>query len=116
MGVQPATIQADLVPATASTDDVPPTSAFDEPSGPDAESGLMTVSGTASDARGGVVAAVEVSLDGGMTWRPARGRANWSYAWDPDAVGEVSIMSRAVDDSGNLETPGESVAAAGGGG
>ncbi len=108
MGVQPATIQADLVPATASTDDVPPTSSFEAPSGPDAATGLMTVSGTASDAGGGVVAAVEVSLDGGMTWRPARGRANWSYAWDPDlAGGDVSILSRAVDDSGNLETPDE---------
>ncbi|MCZ0935756.1 MAG: Ig-like domain-containing protein [Gemmatimonadetes bacterium] len=108
MGVQPATIQADLVPATASTDDVPPTSSFEGPSGPDAESGLMTISGTASDAAGGVVAAVEVSLDGGMTWRPARGRTNWSYAWDPDVNGgEVSILSRAVDDSGNLEIPGD---------
>ena len=108
MGVQPATIQADLVPATASTDDVPPTSSFEGPSGPDAESGLMTISGTASDAGGGVVAAVEVSLDGGMTWRPARGRTNWSYAWDPDVTGgEVSILSRAVDDSGNLEIPGD---------
>ncbi|MXX70038.1 MAG: hypothetical protein F4Y74_13895 [Gemmatimonadales bacterium] len=108
MGVQPATLQPDLVPATASTDEVPPTSSFEAPSGPDPESGMMTIMGTASDAGGGVVAAVEVSLDGGMTWRPARGRANWSYAWDPDATdGEVSILSRAVDDSGNLETPGE---------
>ena len=107
MGVQPATLQPDLVPAAASTDDVPPSSSFDAPSGPDPESGMMTVSGTASDAGGGVVAAVEVSLDGGRTWRPARGRATWSYEWDPGSTGgEVSILSRAVDDSGNLETPG----------
>ena len=107
MGVQPATMQLDLAAATASTDDVPPTSSFEAPAGPDPESGMMTISGTASDAGGGVVAAVEVSLDGGMTWRPARGRTNWSYAWDPDATGgDVSILSRAVDDSGNLETPG----------
>ncbi len=106
MGVQPATMQPDLVRATASTDDVPPTSSFEAPSGPDPESGMMTVNGTASDG-GGVVAAVEVSLDGGTTWRPARGRASWSYAWDPAVTGgEVSILSRAVDDSGNLETPG----------
>ena len=104
MGVQPATLQPDLVRASASTDDVPPTSSFEAPSGPDPESGMMTVHGTASDAGGGVVAAVEVSLDGGITWRPARGRTNWSYAWNPDATaGEVSILSRAVDDSGNLE-------------
>ncbi|MCY3700028.1 MAG: Ig-like domain-containing protein [Gemmatimonadetes bacterium] len=108
-------MQSDLVAATASTDDIPPTSSFDPPSAPDAESGVMTISGTASDAGGGVVAAVEVSLDGGMTWRPARGRTNWSYAWDPGTTGgEVSILSRAVDDSGNLETPGATTAAAGG--
>ena len=108
MGVQPATMQPDLVAATASTDDVPPTSSFEAPAGPDPESGMMTISGTASDAGGGVVAAVEVSLDGGTTWRPARGRAIWSYEWDPDmAGGDVSILSRAVDDSGNLETSGE---------
>ena len=108
MGVQPATLQPDLVPATASTDDAPPTSSFEAPSEPDPESGMMTITGTASDAGGGVVAAVEVSLDGGVTWRPARGRSNWSYAWDPAVTGgDVSIVSRAVDDSGNLETPGE---------
>ena len=108
MGVQPATIQADLVRAAASTDDVPPTSSSEAPSGPDPESGRMTISGTASDDGGGVVAAVEVSLDGGMTWHPARGRSNWSYAWDPDMTGDdVSILSRAVDDSGNLEPPDE---------
>ena len=107
MGVQPATMQPDLVPASASTDDVAPTSSSDPPTGPDPESGMMRITGTASDAGGGVVAAVEVSLDGGMTWRPARGRANWSYEWDPGRAGdEVSILSRAVDDSGNLETPG----------
>ena len=105
MGVQPATMQADLVPATASTDGVAPTSSFDAPSAPDAETGMVTISGTASDS-GGVVAAVEVSLDGGATWRPARGRTSWSYAYDPAAAGdEVSIMSRAVDDSGNIEVP-----------
>ena len=67
---------------------------------------MMTITGTASDAGGGVVAAVEVSLDGGVTWRPARGRTNWTYEYDPAmAVDEASILSRAVDDSGNLETP-----------
>ena len=106
MGVQPATMQADLVPATASTDGVAPTSSFDAPSAPDAETGMVTISGTASDSGGGVVAAVEVSLDGGATWHPAHGRTSWSYEYDPAAVGDqVSIMSRAVDDSGNIEAP-----------
>ena len=77
------------------------------PSAPDAATGVVTISGTASDSGGGVVAAVEVSLDGGTTWHPARGRAKWSFEWDPATTGdEVSILSRAVDDSGNLEMPG----------
>ena len=65
----------------------------------------MTISGTATDAGGGVVGGVEVSVDGGTTWHPAAGRASWSYGWTPGASGPVTIRSRAVDDSGNLETP-----------
>ena len=72
---------------------------------------MATITGTASDTGGGVVAGVEVSLDGGETWHPARGRADWSYEYDPAVAGdEVSILSRAVDDSGNLETPGVTTA------
>ena len=68
------------------------------------------VTGAASDSGGGVVAAVEVSVDGGATWHPARGREKWSYSWQPDAAArEVSIMVRAVDDSGNLEAAGQGV-------
>ena len=117
MGVQPATMQSELVPATASTDFSAPVSSVSPPSAPHAESGMVTISGTASDSGGGVVAAVEVSLDGGATWHPARGRTQWSYEYDPAVSGdEVSILSRAVDDSGNLETPGATVANAGGAG
>ena len=54
---------------------------------------------------GGQVWAVEVSTDGGSTWQPAVGRGNWSYGWTPATSGSVTIKSRAVDDSGNLETP-----------
>jgi len=68
------------------------------------------VTGAASDSGGGVVAGVEVSVDSGATWHPARGREKWSYTWQPDAgVAEVSVMVRAVDDSGNLEVAGEGV-------
>ncbi|HTK77374.1 MAG TPA: tandem-95 repeat protein [Gemmataceae bacterium] len=64
----------------------------------------VTISGTASDSGGGVVAGVEVSTDGGATWHPATGRSNWSYTWVPSAAGPYTLKSRAVDDSGNLET------------
>src|SRR5258708_7153799 len=81
MGVQPATLQNGLTPATASTDSTPPRSAITSPpSGTKVTTGSsITISGTAADSGGGVVGAVEISLDGGITWHPAMGRENWSY-------------------------------------
>ena len=58
---------------------------------------------------GAVIAAVELSVDGGTNWHPAIGRTSWSYEWTPDRAGTVSILSRAVDDSGNLGDSGEAV-------
>ena len=45
---------------------------------------------------------VEVSVDGGTTWRMATGRESWTFSWTPTASGAVTIQVRAVDDSGNL--------------
>ena len=39
------------------------------------------------------------------TWHPAVGPASWTYTWTPNELGTVTIKSRAVDDSGNIETP-----------
>ena len=107
MGVQPATLQPGLQPATKSTDTTPPVSTITAPaSGSNVNTGSsVTVSGSATDSGGGVVAGVEVSVDGGQTWHPATGRQNWSYSWLPSAVRTVALQSRAVDDSGNLENP-----------
>jgi hypothetical protein len=112
MGVQPATLQSGLIPATASTDTTPPTSIITSPAaGATLQLGVATtITGTATDAGGGVVAGVEVSLDGGNTWHPAAGRGSWSYTGVPTTAGNVAIRSRAVDDSGNLETPSAGVA------
>ena len=111
MGVQPGTLQPGLVAASASTDTAPPISTITAPAaGSTVQSGqLVTITGTASDAGGGVVGGVEVSVDGGVTWHPATGRATWSYTWTPGLQGSVTIMSRAVDDSGNLESSPDSV-------
>jgi len=111
MGVQPATIQSGLTPATQSTDLTPPTSTITSPtSGSSVQYGnQVTITGTATDAGGGVVGGVEVSTDGGHTWHPATGRGTWTYTWTAFSVGNVTIKSRAVDDSGNLETPGAGV-------
>jgi hypothetical protein len=109
MGVQPVTLQAGLVPATASTDTTPPTSTITAPAaGANLTVGnSVVIAGTAADS-GGIVAAVEVSTDG-ATWRRANGRSSWSYNWTPSAAGTVTIRSRALDDSLNLESPGPGV-------
>ena len=107
MGVQPATLQADLLAATPSTDTIAPVSTITSPAaGAALTSGVsVTVTGTAVDAGGGVVAGVEVSTDGGSTWHRAVGTSSWTYTWVPGVTGTVKILSRAVDDSVNLETP-----------
>ena len=106
MGVQPASLQSGLVAASKSTDTIPPNSTITSPTSGTVQSGtLTTITGTATDT-GGVVGGVEVSTDGGTTWHPATGRANWTYNWTPTGTaGTVNIQSRAVDDSGNIETP-----------
>jgi hypothetical protein len=108
MGVQPATLQPGLMRGTASTDRTPPVSRIMSPApATTPPSGSFTIRGTPSD-RGGVVAGVEVSLDGGRSWHPAQGRESWSYEVTEAArgAGELRIVSRAVDDSGNLEGAG----------
>lgn len=107
MGVQPVTRQPGLVAATASTDSVAPISIITAPlAGSSVTSGtIVTITGTATDSGGGVVGGVEISTDGGTTWHPATGREAWSYRWQPKIVGSTIIKSRAVDDSGNIESP-----------
>lgn len=57
------------------------------------------------------VARVEISTDGGTTWRPAQlgGRQAryawrlWDYVWTAPQAGEYTIMSRATDDQGRAQ-------------
>ncbi len=107
MGVQAGSLQAGLVRPTASTDQTKPTSVITTPSGGESVTvgSNVTISGTATDT-GGVVGGVEVSVDGGSSWHRASGRSTWTYNWTPQSSGSVTIKSRSVDDSGNLETPG----------
>ena len=118
MGVQPKSLQSGLTSATASTDVIPPVSTITSPTtGSTVTTGaVVTISGVASDTNG-VVGGVEVSTDGGTTWHPATGLASWTYSWTASGSSAV-IRSRAVDDSGNLETPAGStnVTVIGGGG
>ncbi|HYW24872.1 MAG TPA: N,N-dimethylformamidase beta subunit family domain-containing protein, partial [Terriglobales bacterium] len=107
MGAQPATLQSGLVAASPSTDITAPASLITSPaSGASvAPGGSLTISGTAADSGGGVVAGVEVTVDSGASWHPATGTTSWSYTFKPSRPGTFQVRSRAVDDSGNVETP-----------
>jgi hypothetical protein len=76
--------------------------------------------GTSTDSGGGVVAGVEVSINGGVTWHPvttmsaAATTVSWSYTAAAQGAGSVNIEVRATDDRGNIETP-QSQRATGGG-
>ncbi|WP_420493468.1 DUF4082 domain-containing protein [Rhizobium leguminosarum] len=104
MGIQPGTLQSGLIAATGSTDQVAPTSVITVPATA-AVGSTVTITGTAADTGGGVVAGVEVSTDNGASWHPATGDENWTYSWSPQVAGSYTIRSRAVDDNINLETP-----------
>lgn len=105
MGAQPTTLRDDLVGAVASTDFTAPVSIITSPiQGSTVQTGIaLTIRGTAEDSGGGVLSSVEVSVDGGTTWHRATGLSNWTYTWTPYTTGTVTIKSRAVDDSGNIE-------------
>jgi Domain of unknown function (DUF4082)/Bacterial Ig-like domain/Bacterial Ig domain len=115
--VQPATLMPGLTPATESTDTTPPASAITSPApgATIANGSTVTVTGTATDSGGGVVAGAEISTDGGSTWHPvttmspAATTVNWSYTWAATGAGQVTMETRATDDSGNIETPTDGV-------
>ncbi len=106
MGAQPGTIVSGLTAAAQSTDATPPSSKITSPAAGASVTGgtAVTITGTATDV-GGRVGGVEVSVDGGSTWRRADGRESWTYRWTPNGSASVTLKSRAADDSGNLETP-----------
>ncbi|WP_229426656.1 DUF4082 domain-containing protein [Microvirga alba] len=108
MGIQPGTLESGLVQATQSTDSTKPVSTITSPNaGGSLPAGqAVTITGTASDTGGGVIAVVEVSTDSGATWHRATGRENWTYTWVPSTAGTFTIKTRAVDDSVNMEVPG----------
>lgn len=59
----------------------------------------------------GAVTKVEVSLDGGKTWQPARVEEHndqwlwrrWSLPWEVSQPGKYSIMARATDEAGRVQ-------------
>ncbi len=107
MGIRPQTLETSLVIAAATSDFTGPTAAItsDLVGGRFLVGTTVSITGTAYDV-GGHVAGVEVSTDGGTSWRPARGTTAWSYSWTVEGtLGERVILARAIDDSVNFGTP-----------
>lgn len=116
MGIQPGVSDAFLISqglkrASASNDHVAATAAFGTMPTAVSAMGEVTITGTATDDDGnaatedGKVAVVEVSTDGGATWRVAsttNNWANWSYSWQPTLEGTYTLLARAIDDSLNI--------------
>ena len=116
MEVQPGSIQPGLTIASPSTDLAAPTASITSPTNNATFSSgaTITFSGTASDAGGGVVAAVEISVDGGTTWSPADfsnadASISWSYSWTATSDGTFNIRVRGTDDSGNIGNAGSGI-------
>ena len=105
MGAQAGTLLLALKPAAQSTDTTPPVATITSPAaGANIGNGqVVTVTGSATDAGGGIVAAVEVSLDGGQSWHRASGTNTWSYTGSMGGTGTEPILARASDDSANLQ-------------
>lgn len=75
--------------------------------------GPVTISGFAWSGAG-TIARVEVSADGGASWSEARlldpisplTWARWSVVWQPPSGGSFSLMSRATDETGQVQPTG----------
>ena len=119
MHVLPSTPQPELFLSPASSDQRPPRVGSSSVLTGAVHSGQFTVlAGSSEDAGGGVVAAVEVSLDKGSSWLPAEVTPETGvWRLDPEALGVrpvsgvpwsismaagTQVRVRAADDSGNL--------------
>ena len=117
MGAQPGSLMPGMTAATKSTDASAPTTTITSPTSGQAiaHGTVVTVTGTAADVGGGRVAGVEVSTDGGATWRLAQGTTSWSFSYVQQGSGAATVKARAIDDSANFSAAGASVAVTVGG-
>ncbi|WP_033434083.1 DUF4082 domain-containing protein, partial [Saccharothrix syringae] len=107
MGVQAATLQANLVQAAPSADVLAPVVVLTTAPTTAVVGAPYTLSGTVLDVAG-QVGGVEVSTDDGARWHPANwqaGQGTWSYTYTPTRSGQAQLRVRAVDDSLNLSDP-----------
>lgn len=111
MGLVPATPQANLTVLPATGDLSAPVTQITTPleNADYAPRAPVVISGTVTDA-GGIVGGVEISMNNGVTWTklPDAGfgeTINWSYTYNPLALGTYTVKVRSFDDLGNLENP-----------
>jgi hypothetical protein len=103
MGVQPATLQSNLVAASPSTDTAAPSVGIAELNVDFSGDMALTLTGSASDLGGGRVAGIEVSTNGGLQWHPAIGGFSWTYS--ASGAAPTDVLARGVDDSLNIGAP-----------
>jgi hypothetical protein len=91
-----------MVAATKSTDTTAPSISVTTPPPTSAKNGTKyTVSGTAVDSGGGVVAGVEYSTDAGAHWHPAQGTTSWSFSYIQHGIAGAALWVRGIDARGN---------------
>ncbi len=63
--------------------------------------GKVTLNGASEDGGSGI-SKIEISTNGGQTWRTATGTTSWSYEWDTsgDSNGSHTVIVRATDQAG----------------
>lgn len=73
--------------------------------------GAHTILGMAISGRGREITAVEVSLDGGLSWDAATLLStsvpntwkHWEFTWEPQRLGQHHFLARTYDDTGALQ-------------
>ncbi|HEX6339444.1 DUF4082 domain-containing protein [Umezawaea sp.] len=86
-----------VLSGTAYAEDAPRSVVLTPTTGASVEVGVpLLVTGTAHNGEAGGIISVELSVDGGTTWFEAGTGEHWRYIYRPTAVGELSIVSRAV--------------------
>lgn len=110
VGNQLKLLFAGLTRTTTTTDNTPPTTTItSHTNGALVPIGVpVTISGTSTDAGGGVVGGIEISVDGGATWKIASGTSSWSYTFTSYVEGPITVKVRGTDDSGRMEVVGSS--------
>jgi DMSO/TMAO reductase YedYZ molybdopterin-dependent catalytic subunit len=95
--------------------DVQTVARIDTPMNGDSVPGSRSAVGGVAFAGGRGISRVEASLDGGTTWRQVETRAplgsstwvQWATRWDDVSPGTYTVLARATDGTGVLQTPEE---------